>query len=434
MSWEAALLLVGLLLVALLVSGLPIPFALGVAGVAVLGAHGDARALASIGNVGWNTVESFILTSVPLFLFMGEVILRSGLSTRFYRGVAVWLSGVTGQLLHSNVVASAIFSAVCGSSVATAAAIGTVAVPEMRTRGYEPRMVYGTIAAGGALGNLIPPGIAQIIYAAMVDQSVAKLFIGSVIPGVMVTLLFMAFIWVAVRLRPRLVPREETRPVARDYARALADVFPVVALMVAVLGSLWFGIATPTESAAIGAAGAVVLAVAYRGFTWAGLRSALVGTTRVTCMVLFIIVGAQILSFSLVKVGLNRQVTEWVVGLGLGKWALFAVIVVVYMLLGMLIDGISMMVLTLPVLYPIVVNAGFDPIWFGVVLTSLIELGLLTPPVGMVLFVIQGISGAPLAEVARGALPFMLLLLAGIVLMAVFPQTVLWLPALISPR
>jgi tripartite ATP-independent transporter DctM subunit len=433
-SWELELLVVGLVLVGLLVSGLPIPFALGVAGVVVLVAAGETRSLGAIGNLGWNTVDSFILTSVPLFLFMGEMVLRSGLSARFYRGVAVWLSGVPGQLLHSNVVASAIFSAVCGSSVATAAAIGTVAVPEMRERGYEPRMIYGTIAAGGALGNLIPPGIAQIIYAAMVDQSVAKLFIGSAVPGALVMLLFLAYIFVAVRARPQLVPVETRPPRVGDYGRACVDVFPVVVLMVAVLGSLWFGIATPTESAALGATGAVALAAAYRGLTWAGLRDALVSTTRVTCMVLFIIVGAQVLSFALVKIGLNRAVTEWVVSLDLSRWMLFSLIVVMYVVLGMLVDGISMMVLTLPLLYPIVINAGFDPIWFGVVLTALIELGLVTPPVGMVLFVIQGISGASLDDVARGTLPFMVLLLVGVVLMAIFPQLVLWLPAVISPR
>lgn len=434
MSWEATLFLVGGLLLALLASGLWIPFALGVAGVVILWAQGDARAIASLGNIGWNTIDSFILTSVPLFLFMGEMILRSGLSTRFYRGVAVWMGGISGQLFHSNVVASAIFSAVCGSSVATAAAIGTVAVPEMRARGYDGRMLYGTIAAGGALGNLIPPGIAQVIYGAMVDQSVARLFIGSAIPGLMVMLLFLAYIWVAVKVQPRLAPAGTRPPTWRERGRGLLDILPVVALMVAVLGSLWFGLATPTESAAVGAVGAVVAAVAYRGFTLANLRQALVNTTRTTCMVLFIIVGAQILSFALVKVGLNRRVTDWVGGLGLSPWMLFGVIVVMYLVLGMLIDGISMMVLTLPVLYPIVIQAGFDPIWFGVVLTSLIELGLLTPPVGMVLFVIQGIAGAPLGEVARGTLPFMVLLLAGILLMAVFPQTVLWLPAAISPR
>jgi tripartite ATP-independent transporter DctM subunit len=429
-SWEGNLLLLVGVLVALLVGGLWIPFALGVAGVVVMLLHGDAGSLVSLASIGWNTMENFVLTSVPLFLLMGELILRSGLSTRFYRGVAVWMSGIRGELFHSNIVASAIFSAVCGSSAATAAAIGTVAVPEMRGRGYAPVMIYGTIAAGGALGNLIPPGIATIIYGAIVEQSVAKLFIACVIPGAIVTLIFLAYVWVAVLARPDLVPAAASRPTLRDRAAAILDVFPVVALMVMVLGSLWFGIATPTESAAIGATGAFLGAWLYGGLTWHGVRTALVNTTRVTCMVLFIILGAQVLSFALVKVGLNRQVTEWVVGLELSRWVLFAVITVLYIVLGMLVDGISMMVLTLPVLYPIVLKAGFDPIWFGVVLVTLIELGQITPPVGLVLFVIQGIARAPMSEVALGALPFMVLFLVGIVVIAIFPQTATWLPSL----
>lgn len=430
MSWEASLLLLIGILVGLLLSGLWIPFALGVAGLLVMLLHGDARSVVSVASIGWNTMENFVLTSVPLFLFMGELVLRSGLSSRFYRGVAVWLAGIRGELLHSNVVASAVFSAVCGSSAATAAAIGTVAVPEMRERGYDARMIYGTIAAGGALGNLIPPGIATIIYGAIVEQSVAKLFIACVIPGILVTGLFLAYIWVAVLLRPELVPSGAVRPTLLDRGRALVDVAPVVVLMVVVLGSLWFGIATPTESAAVGATGALAAAWLYRGLTWGGLREALVNTTRVTCMVLFIILGAQILSFSLVRVGLNRQVTEWVVALDLSRWVLFAVIVVLYIILGTLVDGISMMVLTLPVLYPIILNAGFDPIWFGVVLVTLIELGQITPPVGLVLFVIQGIARASMGEVARGAAPFVALFLVGIVLMALFPGTATWLPSL----
>ena len=423
------ILLIGLL-VSLLVAGLWIPFALGVTGIVMLLLHGDAVSLPSVASIGWNTMESFVLTSVPLFLLMGELILRSGLSSRFYRGVAVWMAGIRGELLHSNVVASAIFSAVCGSSVATAAAIGTVAIPEMRARGYAARMIYGTIAAGGALGNLIPPGIATIIYGAIVEQSVAKLFIACVIPGAMVTAIFLAYIWVAVLVDPSVVPPTTSRPTGADRWRAAIDVFPVVALMVMVLGTLWFGIATPTESAAVGATGAVVLACLYRGLSWSGVRESLVNTVRVTCMVLFIILGAQILSFALVRIGINRQVSEWVVGLDLSRWVLFAVITGLYIVLGMLVDGISMMVLTLPVLYPVILQAGFDPIWFGVVLVTLIELGQITPPVGLVLFVIQGISKAPMHEVARGALPFMVLFLVGIVLMAIFPQTATWLPSL----
>jgi C4-dicarboxylate transporter, DctM subunit len=419
------------LLFALLVSGLWIPFALGVTGIAMLALTGHGGSLVSVASIGWNTMESFVLTSVPLFLLMGELILRSGLSSRFYRGIAVWVAGIKGELLHSNVVAAAVFSAVCGSSAATAAAIGTVAIPEMRERGYSPRLIYGTIAAGGALGNLIPPGIATIIYGAIVEQSVAKLFIACIIPGVIVTAIFLVYIWVAVHLRPGLVPASRGGwPGLRERWRGTVDVFPVLVLMVAVLGSLWFGIATPTESAAVGVTGAVLLAWCYGGLSWASVRESLVQTVRVTCMVLFIILGAQILSFALVRTGVNRQVSEWVVSLDLSRWALFGVIVILYIVLGMLVDGISMMVLTLPVLYPVILSAGFDPIWFGVVLVTLIELGQITPPVGLVLFVIQGIGRAPMNEVAEGALPFMLLFLVGIMVIAVFPETATWLPSL----
>ena len=219
------LVLIALLLV-LLASGLWIPFALGVTGIVMLVLGGHGASLASVASIGWNTMESFVLTSVPLFLLMGELILRSGLSSRFYRGIAVWVAGIKGELLHSNVLASAIFSAVCGSSVATAAAIGTVAIPEMPQRGYDSKMIYGTIAAGGALGNLIPPGIATIIYGAMVEQSVAKLFIACIIPGAIATAIFLVYVWLAVHLRPALVPAGSGWPTARERWRALGDVFP----------------------------------------------------------------------------------------------------------------------------------------------------------------------------------------------------------------
>jgi C4-dicarboxylate transporter, DctM subunit len=301
----------------------------------------------------------------------------------------------------------------------------------MTRRGYHPRMIYGTIAAGGALGNLIPPGIATIIYGAIVEESVAKLFIACVIPGIMVTAIFHIYVWLAVHVRPALVPVGHADPPSlQERWTAVVDVFPVLALMTAVLGSLWFGIATPTESAGVGVTGAVLLALLYRGLTWAKLRDSLVNTVRVTCMLLFIILGAQILSFAFVRTGINRQVSEWVVSLDLSHWALLAVIAMLYITLGMLVDGISMMLLTLPVLYPVVINAGFDPIWFGVILVTLIEVGQITPPVGMVLFVIQGIARCSIGEVSRGALPFVLLFLVGLVLMALFPETATWLPSL----
>lgn len=435
MSWGVLILVVCALLVGLLCSGLWIAFGLGITGVLLLLLHGGVRALAPIGTIAWDTVESFVLTSVPLFILMGEVILRAGLSNTFYRSMGLWFHGLRGRLFQSNIVACAVFAAVSGSSVATAAAIGTVAIPEMTRRGYERRLLFGSLAAGGTLGILIPPSIPMIIYGAMVDQSVERLFIGGVVPGILLTLLFMAFIWVRVTMTPSLVPPAETAPSWGERARSVPGVAPMVCLILLVLGSIWLGYATPTEAAAVGATAAMLLAGLARRLTWAVLQESIAGTVRTTCMVLFIIVGAQILSYGLVRSGVSRALTAWVVGMGLSRWLLFAIIVLLYIFLGCIIDGVSMMVLTIPILYPIVIAAGFDPIWFGIVLVIMIELGAITPPVGLNMFVIQGLSGGrPLSEIVWGSLPFGVLMLAEIVVISMFPALVTWLPSRLVGR
>jgi tripartite ATP-independent transporter DctM subunit len=435
MSWGVLLLVVCALLVALLCSGLWIAFGLGITGVLLLLLHGGVRALAPIGTIAWDTVESFVLTSVPLFILMGEVILRAGLSNTFYRSMGLWFHGLRGRLFQSNIVACAVFAAVSGSSVATAAAIGTVAIPEMTRRGYERRLLFGSLAAGGTLGILIPPSIPMIIYGAMVDQSVERLFIAGMVPGVLLTLLFMAFIWARVAMTPSLVPAEETAPTWGERLRSVPGVAPMVCLILLVLGSIWLGYATPTEAAAVGATAAMLLAAVARRLTWAVFRDSVTGTVRTTCMVLFIIVGAQILSYGLVRTGVSRALTAWVVGMGLSRWLLFAIIVLLYIFLGCIIDGVSMMVLTIPILYPIVIAAGFDPIWFGIVLVIMIELGAITPPVGLNMFVIQGLSGGrPLSEIVWGSLPFGVLMLVEIVVISMFPGLVTWLPSRLVGR
>jgi C4-dicarboxylate transporter, DctM subunit len=430
MSWGVLILVVCGLLVGLLCSGLWIAFGLGITGVLLLLLHGGVPALAPIGTIAWDTVESFVLTSVPLFILMGEVILRAGLSNNFYRSMGLWFHGLRGRLFQSNIVACAVFAAVSGSSVATAAAIGTVAIPEMTRRGYERRLLFGSLAAGGTLGILIPPSIPMIIYGAMVDQSVERLFIGGVVPGILLTLLFMAFIWVRVTMTPSLVPPAETAPSWGERVRSLPGVAPMVCLILLVLGSIWLGYATPTEAAAVGATAAMLLAALARRLTWTVLHESVAGTVRTTCMVLFIIVGAQILSYGLVRSGVSRALTAWVVGMGLSRWLLFTIIVLLYIFLGCIIDGVSMMVLTIPILYPIVIAAGFDPIWFGIVLVIMIELGAITPPVGLNMFVIQGLSGGrPLSEIVWGSLPFGVLMLVEIVVISMFPGLVTWLPS-----
>ncbi len=435
MSWEVTFLLVVGLLLVLLLSGLWIAFGLGLAGIIVLLLHGGLPALAPLGYVSWNTVESFVLTSVPLFILMGELILRAGLSDNFYRSMGLWFHGLKGGLLQSNIVACAIFAAVSGSSVATAAAIGTVAIPEMTRRGYEPKILFGSLAAGGTLGILIPPSIPMIIYGAMVEQSVERLFIAGVLPGIVMSLIFMAYIWVRVAFTPSLVPPAEERPTWGERIRSLGGVAPMLLLILLVLGSIWLGYATPTEAAAVGAAAAMALALASRRLSWRVFAGSVTSTIRTTCMVLFIIVGAQILTYALVKTGASRALTAWVVSLGLSKWILFAIVTLLYIFLGCIIDGVSMMVLTLPILYPIIVAAGFDPIWFGIALVILIELGNVTPPVGLNMFVIHGLSGGrPIGEVIWGSLPFGVLMLGVLALIGIFPELVSWLPSTLVRR
>jgi len=431
MSWELlSLLLLGSLGISL-VLGMWTPMALGAVGMLMLYIAKGPLGLLSLSSVIWNTVNSYILIAVPMFLLMGEVILRSGVSTKFYRGVAVLMRRLPGGLLHANIVACALFSAISGSSVATAASVGTVAIPEMTQRGYEPRLVFGSLAAGGTLGILIPPSIIMILYGALVEESIGKLFMAGLLPGLLMAGLFMVYLAIRVMLEPSVAPqtREAALPAAEQF-RYVMHILPIVALLAAVLGGIYFGITTPTEAAAMGAIGALILAWGYGGLNRKVFGESVMSTVRTTCMVVFIIVGAQILSAALSYAGISRGMSQWIVDLGLSRWMLFAALVVLYVILGFFVDGISMIYITLPVLFPVVVAADFNIIWFGVVLTILIELGQITPPVGLNLFTIHGISGGyPFGDVVRGSVPFVFLMLLMILLLAVFPEIALWLPS-----
>ncbi len=432
MDWGSLSLVLMGFMALMLVLGQWTALALGATGVLVLYlARGD-MGLMAISSVVWNNSNSYILIAVPLFLLMGEVILRSGISDRFYRGVAVLTGRVPGGLLHANIVSCALFSAVSGSSVATAASIGTVAIPEMTKRGYAPRMVLGSLAAGGTLGILIPPSIVMILYGALVEESIAKLFMAGLLPGLAMAALFMTYIAVRMALQPGLAPPRDPRRVPfGEKLPHLLHVLPVVALLSIVLGGIYGGAITPTEAAAIGAIGAILLALCYRGLTFPVLWEATLSSVKTTCMVIFIIIGAQILSTALSYSGASRAISQLVVDMQLSKWVLFAGLVLLYVVLGFFVDGISMIYITLPVLFPVVVEAGFDPIWFGVILTILIELGQITPPVGLNLFTIHGISGGrPFGEVVAGSTPFVFLMLLMVLLLAFFPGLALWIPSL----
>ena len=428
MSLELLTLILVVSLAVMLMAGQWTAFALGICGVVVLYLSKGLLGLTALSSVIWNNANSYILIAVPMFLLMGEIILRSGVSTYFYRGVAVLMGRLPGGLLHANIASCAVFSAVSGSSVATAATVGTVAIPEMLSRGYEPRTVFGSLAAGGTLGILIPPSIVMVLYGALVEESIARLFMAGVLPGLLMAGIFMVFIAGLLLLKPSYAPPPDA-PSGKSRTSEAVHVFPVLGLLVVVLGSIYSGIATPTEASALGAAGAIVLAVGYRSFTRKVFTESLMATVKTTCMVALIIICAQILSTALTYSGVSRTVSEWVMGLGLGKWQFFVALVVLYLVLGCFVDGVSMIYMTLPVLLPVVKAFGFDLIWFGVILTVLIELGQITPPVGLNLFTIHAISGgAKFSEVAAGSAPYVVLMLIVILMLCLWPEIALWLP------
>ena len=406
-------------------------FALGIVGVLIIFLSKGYVGLQGLSSVVWNNANSYILIAVPMFLLMGEVILRSGVSKYFYAGVATLLRRLPGGLLHANIVSCAIFSAVSGSSVATAASVGTVAIPEQLRAGYQPRAVFGSLAAGGTLGILIPPSIVMVLYAALVEESVGRLFIAGILPGILMSAVFMAYIAVMLIRNPAIAParRHDQLGEGLQSKRPLLDVLPIVFLLTGVLGGIYSGITTPTEASAVGAAGALVLAAAYKTLTWQVFKDSVMSTVKTSCMVAMIIIGAQILSTALTFSGVSRELSEWVLTLGLSKFEFFLMLVVLYVVLGCFVDGISMIYMTLPVLLPIIKVIGFDLIWLGVIITILIELGQITPPVGLNLFTIHGISGgAKFSEVVAGSFPYVFLMLIVIAMLWFWPEIALWLP------
>ncbi|MEJ7667137.1 MAG: TRAP transporter large permease [Casimicrobiaceae bacterium] len=430
MSWESAIAIYGIVLVALLVFGVAIGSVMGIVGTLGVTLVSGMRLWPTLGDIVWNTTNSFTLVAVPLFVLMGEVILRSGVSGRFYAGISHLLSGVRGALAHSNIAGCAMFAAISGSSTATALTIGTVALPEMRKRGYDDELTLGTLAGGGCLGILIPPSIPMVIYASVVRESVIDLFMAGVVPGLVLTLLFMLYVAVRIRMKPTLVPPIQVRATTVQLVRGLIDTIPIIVLIVSLLGGMYAGVVTPTEAAGFGVLIALMIAAFYRSLTWSGVRDALRNAVVTNAVVMFVIINAQILNYALTTSGIGRGVSTALVGLGLGQFAFFCVLVLMYLVLGMFVDGISTMLLTVPLLYPTLLAYGFDGVLFGVMLVVLIELGQLTPPMGLNLFAIQSISGGvPLGRIASASAPFAVLIVVLCFLLYWFPQLAMWLPA-----
>ncbi len=415
--------------------GLHVASSLGLLGLSLMSTFGDRPLWALVGLIAWNTNTSFILVAIPLFLLMGELLLRSGESHRLYRALAHWLSPIPGGLLHSNIAACATFSAISGSSVATAATIGSVALPAFRTRGYNERLVLGSLAGGGALGNLIPPGIAFIVYGVLMEVSIGRLYIAGIVPGILVSLLFMAFIFVVALIRPDVAPREPAVPL-RVMLRGLLDLLPTFVLIFLCLGTIYLGVATPTEAAAFGAAGALILALVERKVNAAMLSAVFLSTARNTAIVMLILTAAFILNSTFAILGIPYAVANWVTAMELTPMSTIVLLVLLYLVLGTFMDGFSMLVTTIPVILPILKAQNIDLVWFGVIAVMLTEAALISPPEGLNLYVIHGFRRQPSDPAARrtimdvylGVIPFFLLMSLGIVLVIAFPQIALWLP------
>jgi len=427
MSIETLTIILVCLLAVFMLSGVWTAVALGLSGSILIFLAKGEIGLHALGSILYNSANSYILVAIPLFIFMGEVMSRSGASTYFYRGVAVLLRALPGGLLHANIFACAIFAAVSGSSVATAASVGAAAIPEMRRRGYDPKAVYGSLAAGGTLGILIPPSLLMVLYGDLVSVSVARMFIAGILPGLLFAAMFAAFIGVRAVMNPAMAPRDADGE-AQSWSDAL-HVIPVVLVLLTVLGGIYTGVTTPTEAAAVGAVGALLLAVGYGGLTRQVFVSALDNTAKVTCMISAIVIGAKILSVAITYIGIGREISQLVVDLDISRWEFLLIMVVWYIVLGMFVDGISMIYMTIPILLPSINGYGFDLVWLGVILTILVEIGQITPPVGINLFTIHAIAKGQFADVVKGSAPFVAIMLFGVLMLILWPQIALWLPS-----
>ena len=396
--------------------------------VFIVGSGTDVAAM-----VAWSQLAAFSFMPLPLFIFMGYIILRSGLGDRLYTGLTPWVSRLPGGLVHSNIASCTFFAAISGSSVATAGTIGSFAIPEMTRRGYDKRLILGSLAGSGALGLLIPPSLTMIVYAGITKVSLGHLFMGGIIPGVMTAIFFMVYIIIRATINPSFAPREPT-PSRKDLLRGLYEIWPILFIIVAVLGGIYGGVVTPTEAAALGTTLAIILGLAHRRLSWERFRLAVVEGAKTTSMIAFIIVGAFILHIAWGSMHVARDIVAFIGALGLPSWVVLLSMMIFYLFLGCLFDGISMTLLTVPVVFPLIVAIGYDPLWFGVALTMTIEIAQITPPVGLNLFVLSGIGKAPVMDVIRGAIPFFFLHVLSLTLVCFFPQIILWLPSISYAR
>src|SRR6476659_1522694 len=384
---------------------------------------GDAMAVTI-----WGSLSSWTLTALPLFVWMGEILFRTRLSEDMFKGLAPWLQRLPGRLLHTNIIGCTIFAAVSGSSAATCATIGKMTLPELKKRGYPEDMTIGTLAGAGTLGLLIPPSIIMIVYGVSADVSITRLFIAGVIPGLMLAGLFIGYTIVWSLMHPERIPPPDQSMTFREKVYASRHLIPVVGLIVLVLGSIYVGIATATEAAALGVVGALVLSMIQGSMSWKVFVQSLMGATRLYCMIALILAGAAFLTLSMGYIGLPRRLAEFIGGLGLSQFWLLFWLMAFYIILGCFLDGISMVVLTMGVILPTIVQAQVDLVWFGIFIVLVVEMAQITPPVGFNLFVLQGMTGKDITWIGRVSLPLFFLMVAAVGLIYFFPGLVTWLP------
>ena len=381
----------------------------------------------------WGEQSSWTLTALPLFIWMGEILFRTKLSETLFRGLAPFMRGLPGSLLHVNIGASAVFAAISGSSAATVATVGKMSIPELRAREYPERMIVGTLSGAGTLGLLIPPSIAMIVFGVTVNESISKLFMAAMIPGLVLALCFMTYVVVWTLLnRGSFKPVADTETDSASLLRRLADLVPVLALIAAVIGSIYSGVATATEAAALGVLGSILLSAAQRSLTVRGLADSILGAVRTTAMIMLILMGAGFLSLAMGFTGIPRALAENIEALNLSPLMLIAILTLFYILLGCFLDGLSSIVLTMAVIEPMVRAAGFDMLWFGVYLMVVVEMAQITPPIGFNLFVLQGMTGKDIGFISRASFPMFLVMIGFLVLLVLFPQMATWLPSVLS--
>jgi C4-dicarboxylate transporter DctM subunit len=434
MGPELQIFIVTVLFLGLLTAGMAVPFAIAVPAVIYLLMQGGFTALNGLGLMSWGSMNTFALTAVPLFMFMADVLSVSGLSNRIYNGLAKLVAPLPGGLLQTNIAGCAIFASVSGSSIATAASIGGVALPQLTSRNYNRGGGGGARAAGGARGRLIPPSFPMIIYGTFTETSVPKLFIAGVIPGLIMTALFMLYIGIHALIVPGVAPREQGARNMREVLRAFADIAPFIVLIAGTLGGLYFGVVTTTEAAVIGCFLSILLGFMFGDLTIKKLIEAMHSTVNFTGNILFLIFAAYVFSYAISFAGIGEKLTEFIVGMQLTTLQFYLVLFALFTVLGCLIESLGMIVITVPLLFPILGRYGIDPILFGVVLVIYIELGQISPPIGINLFVIQSIWDGKLSEVVYGTIPFHLIMFVVLAMVIFWPELALWLPQHMSGK